>query len=107
MSSLTIWSHTYTRKRTRAGLAALSAHTGVSGILVQTPDRDHDEGREIHNDEARKTARDGEQLVPLNKTGKDCDLIWGETDVDGRAGRDVRRQADKRSWHKIAPTGVQ
>lgn len=92
---------------TRTGPAALSAHTGVSGILAQTPDRDQDEGREIHNDEARRTARDEEELVPLNKTGKDCDLIWGETVVDGQAERDVRRQADKKSWHKIAQTGVQ
>lgn len=69
---------------TRAGLAALSARTGVSGILAQTPDRDHGEGREIHEDETRKTERDEEELVPLNKTGTDCDLIWGETVADGR-----------------------
>lgn len=56
-------------------------------FLAQTPDRDHDEGREIHEDEARGTQRDEEELAPLNETGEDCDLIWGRNS-DGRAGRE-------------------
>lgn len=84
---MTSRSHTYTRRATtRGGLAALSVHTGVSGILAQTPDRDQDEGREIHNDEASKTARDEEELVPLNETRKDS-LNLGRNS-GGRTGKE-------------------
>lgn len=94
--------HTHThRVNNTSRLPPLSSHTGVSGILAQTPEHGRDKGREINNNGVKKkkkdTVRDEEEVVPLKETGKEDGLIWRETRADGRTEKDVRIQADKKS----------
>lgn len=69
-------------------------------------DRDHDEGREIHPDEARKA---GWRRIGSPKQDGDGLRLNLEGSGGGWTGRerDVRRRADKKSWQKIVPTAFQ